>query len=79
MREGLEDYQYHWRREGREVGILFLGYKERGGFSVTGYGKSGSERMDEGGGATTQSNLWNQAGNCVYKGGPGCMDREWRG
>lgn len=41
--------------------ILFLGYKERGDFSVTGYGKSGSERTDEeeGGGATTQGNLWN--------------------
>jgi hypothetical protein len=43
------------------VRILFLGYKERGDFPVTGYGKSGSERMDEeeGGGATTQGNLWN--------------------
>jgi hypothetical protein len=45
-------------REGRWR-ILFIGYKERGDFLVTGYGKSGSERMDEGGGATTQSNLWN--------------------
>ena len=41
--------------------ILFLGYKERGDFPVTGYGKSGSERMNEEGGGretTAQGNLW---------------------